>query len=386
MNLFFCRGALIFEMSGFTEMDFSPSFFETFCSYVAGSLHSAANVMMVISLGYFMLLLTEYCIGDSVKKCLTRMVEVVKRWLTVLSLFMLSVAIGIKGWENADLTRSVVKSPLEGMSPVVVGVNLAVFLMSLVMFVDGFRQRAIIRDSLVGLGAGVPPTKKEECLPQQSPSLVECNNNQGETKLLIEQLLLRVAKLESSGRASRRTWERVEDVDACSPPVGAGEPRIPRDTCASCGQTGHWRKDCPMKDYRCDRCGQLGHITLACKNIALKDRQGRVKQLVEVKDSRIRTEAALDNTMKDKVMTAQDVLQQVLEKAKIRIMKSKERRAAKNVNRRSKRRVIEHPVAAAPPSDSESSEGSEEEEDLEVMVDVLTSIVKSEDGLRVQSA
>eukprot|EP01054_Gregarina_sp_Poly1_P003961 Gregarina_sp_Poly_1__3960@NODE_2192_length_2503_cov_211_458949_g1413_i0_p1_GENE_NODE_2192_length_2503_cov_211_458949_g1413_i0NODE_2192_length_2503_cov_211_458949_g1413_i0_p1_ORF_typecomplete_len334_score6_80zfCCHC_4/PF14392_6/35zfCCHC_4/PF14392_6/0_032zfCCHC_3/PF13917_6/1_2e02zfCCHC_3/PF13917_6/0_0062zfCCHC_5/PF14787_6/69zfCCHC_5/PF14787_6/0_011zfCCHC/PF00098_23/28zfCCHC/PF00098_23/2_7eIF3g/PF12353_8/0_53eIF3g/PF12353_8/6_7e02zfCCHC_6/PF15288_6/1_4e02zfCCHC_6/PF15288_6/3_1_NODE_2192_length_2503_ len=40
--------------------------------------------------------------------------------------------------------------------------------------------------------------------------------------------------------------------------------RKPSSACNRCGEL-HWRKDCPIRNPQCDKCGRLGHITKACR-------------------------------------------------------------------------------------------------------------------------
>lgn len=348
-------------------------------TYVASGLNGAASVMMLFSLCYFGLLFTEFCIGDIVRKGITRVVDCIRRWLTVLSIVMLSLSIGIKGWNNSSvltLTTSLQQSALGEVNAFVVGLNVLVLLMCVTTCIVVLRSRGTVVGSPVASGTEVPPVVSDG--GAKASPIASSKTQDLEIKALLEQVLLRVAKLERGRNTRRESAGPSRTYAEVVEPAGAGEPRLPRDACGACGSHGHWRKDCPYKDFRCGQCGQLGHTVRACRNFAVKDKMGRVKQLVEVKDSRIRTEAARDHHMQDQVMTAQDVLESVLEKAKVRAHKAKSRRQAQSAGHETKRRVIEHPVGAAeePQSDSEGSEGSEEE--MEDIVSVLSSLVRRE--------
>lgn len=167
--------------------------------------------------------------------------------------------------------------------------------------------------------------------------------------------------------------------DPSSLPVGAAEnspPRVPSGPCHACGVYGHWRKDCPMRDYRCENCHRIGHVSAACRNYVLKDSAGRVRQMVQPRDNRIQMEAAVDSTSKEKVVTAQDVLNEVLQMAKRKSEKAKEKRDEKKKDTPPKRKTVSHPVGAV--SSSPSSGGGDTT--LEQVLDAVKVVALQEES------
>eukprot|EP00921_Rhytidocystis_pertsovi_P000480 GHVQ01000908.1.p1 GENE.GHVQ01000908.1~~GHVQ01000908.1.p1 ORF type:complete len:306 (+),score=12.82 GHVQ01000908.1:1010-1927(+) len=71
---------------------------------------------------------------------------------------------------------------------------------------------------------------------------------------------------------------------------------IPTSPCHGWGDQGHWRKDCPYREYRCDKCHVIGHIAKACRNFIVKDSLGRVRQRVIPKERKLQTETAVDSS------------------------------------------------------------------------------------------
>lgn len=370
-------------MSGVEPVDVEvhPSF-SGFMTFVAGGLNGLASVMMTLAIAYWIVIFTEFWVGDALLKVVVRAVNCVKRWLAVLSLVFFSLGVGIKGWNNSKaLGDSIQHSSLASVDPMLLSINITVLVVCLAMCTVVFRKHYSGESTTVASSVAVIPPPlpvaevpvhycRVEMPPPPSPKTSDL-----EIKALMEQLFARVARLERVGR-ERRPSDNDRTVVEVVAPAGAGEPRVPNNACRSCGRTGHWRKDCNFRDFRCERCNQIGHTTNACRNYTLKDNQGRIKQLVEIKPTKIRTEAPLDSSVQDKVLTAQDVLQSVLEKAMVRTAKNKERRAAKNLGREPRRQVIEHPVAALPVNDFSDNES--EDEEREEIVGVLKSLVKTE--------
>lgn len=119
----------------------------------------------------------------------------------------------------------------------------------------------------------------------------------------------------------------------------------PKDSvrkCFGCNSTGHFKKDCPHKSTKCSNCEKIGHTGEACKGWIRKDNQGRVRSSVEVKRNKVVLEQATDGTIKDKLLTANDVLLEFIRKNEARGESSKKNYQQKktpkeNLTRTSKR-------------------------------------------------
>ena len=154
--------------------------------------------------------------------------------------------------------------------------------------------------------------------------------------------------------------------------------REPTGPCHGCGNVGHWRKHCPFREHRCEKCQIIGHVSSACKNYALKDSQGRVRQRIQQKQGRIQSESTLDHNHPSRVMTAQDVLNKVMLMAKQKSEKARIAREKKNtelgiVPKRTKK---EHPVAVAIPD----GDGQMGEFNTEEVFQALTSLVEDSEN------
>ena len=146
------------------------------------------------------------------------------------------------------------------------------------------------------------------------------------------------------------------------PPPGKRRPPAPCPIC----EGDHWKSHCPQKPLpRCFKCGQVGHKSPHCPNIAVKDDRGRVDLLVEPKPSQTVIHQRKDRTQTDRMLTAEGTLQALRQVAQQKSTTSKERRSTKRkAEGKPVREKIQHPVALGrlQPPDSES-EGSDREED-----------------------
>lgn len=150
---------------------------------------------------------------------------------------------------------------------------------------------------------------------------------------------------------------------AAAVPVAAAEPEksVPAGAqtrapgpCHGCGAPDHWRRDCPYKDFRCETCHRIGHLSLVCKSVALKDSLGRIKHKVEPSAAKINVETRVDRTQADKVMTAQDMMNQIRHLLITKQQKASAKRAEKAAKsgKQPKPRK-DHPVGGADPAPSD---------------------------------
>ena len=129
------------------------------------------------------------------------------------------------------------------------------------------------------------------------------------------------------------------------PPPSPPEKRQPYSPCPSCSGS-HWKKDCPYKKTRCFSCGLIGHISKACRNLALKDNKGRVETRVEPKSSSIVMHQRKDRTQQDKMLSAESTIAGLREVAAQRSLSASAKRHDK---RKAEGKIVRqrnpHPVA-----------------------------------------
>ena len=88
----------------------------------------------------------------------------------------------------------------------------------------------------------------------------------------------------------------------------------------------HFRKNCPYKKTRCNKCQQIGHIELACFAWVRKDAKGRVDAKMEEKPGGYDFQVRTDRTKRDKVQTAELNIQEMLARILKNTEKDRERR------------------------------------------------------------
>ena len=151
--------------------------------------------------------------------------------------------------------------------------------------------------------------------------------------------------------------ETSTDADMTQPePVQQRKQRRPPSPCPIC-DGDHWKSQCTQRPLpRCFTCGQVGHKSPSCTNIAVKDSKGRVDILVEPKPSQTIIHQRKDRTQTDKMLTAEGTIQALREVAEQKSEKSKSRRQNKRTAEgKPTRPRVTHPVALSQlePSDFE---------------------------------
>lgn len=134
--------------------------------------------------------------------------------------------------------------------------------------------------------------------------------------------------------------------------------------CVRCNKTTHSAKNCPKRDYRCYKCGMIGHLSVACRNTAIKDEKGRVMTRFEDKPSGTVLKNMKDRSQKDRMITAEAAIIGVREAGERKNQRAAAKRTEKAAaaGRTAKRRKIEHPAGVA--QESAEKENDEEEPDL----------------------
>ena len=139
------------------------------------------------------------------------------------------------------------------------------------------------------------------------------------------------------GRRAPRTYQRQD--------------RPPRSNCFVCGRPGHLNKDCSYRNSRCANCGVIGHVSAACRNLAVKDTRGIVRTLIQNKPSETAITTKKDHTTQDRLNVASDVIEGITKLVTDRSARGKEIRAQKAATNPGRvRTAIDHPVAIANPT------------------------------------
>lgn len=151
-------------------------------------------------------------------------------------------------------------------------------------------------------------------------------------------------------------------------------------TCFCCGEKGHFKMNCPKRNYRCENCHRLGHVSAACRNLTIKDNRGRVETIVEPKQTGTVTSHRRDRGHVDRLITVESVMEKLKETAQNRAKAASQRRTTKNAEKATppKRLCVDHPVGLAEEKVDESNQ--EEESSAEEEYDQF--IVEFEQALR----
>jgi hypothetical protein len=159
---------------------------------------------------------------------------------------------------------------------------------------------------------------------------------------------------------------QAEDMQVDPKPKGKKSPSRP---CPSCNGA-HWKSDCPHLRDRCRLCGQVGHISAACRNKVLQDTAGTRRVVAKPKQTGVQIETRFDNTTPSQLKTVQGVVGKILttqekDKAKARTKYAEKqlKLTGQPVQQAHERQVLATRVVNTYPTSSESL-GDEEECDI----------------------
>ncbi len=158
--------------------------------------------------------------------------------------------------------------------------------------------------------------------------------------------------------------------------------RTPPSPCPACLQN-HWRKDCPYKKTKCFNCGLIGHVSKACRNLAVKDHTGRIDTRVQPKESGVTVHQRKDRTQTDKMQTAEGTIAGLREVATQRSVNAAQKRHDKRqAEGKPVRPRFTHPVALSqlqPSEDEESEDDKETEEERDSLQQIEGLFVAQEE-------
>ena len=155
-------------------------------------------------------------------------------------------------------------------------------------------------------------------------------------------------------------------------------PRTTYPPCRGCGLSTHFYKYCFAKDFRCHNCLELGHKASVCPNQVVKDNLGRVKSMVKVRPSATELVQKQDATQKDRLMSAEAVLNLLRKVAEKKANRAAEGRRQKkrNSGEAPRKRRIEHPAGVVQGDEEGSEESTESEPSTdEELAQVLRALV-----------
>eukprot|EP01071_Lankesteria_metandrocarpae_P011931 Lankesteria_metandrocarpae@DN5481_c0_g1_i2.p1 len=93
--------------------------------------------------------------------------------------------------------------------------------------------------------------------------------------------------------------------------------------CKHCGEGWrHPKRECAMKNARCLKCYQLGHVAKVCSNFVVTDRTGRVQTRIENKPGSTTVMHRRDRTTGDRLTTAEAVIKHMQDLAKSKARKA----------------------------------------------------------------
>jgi hypothetical protein len=137
----------------------------------------------------------------------------------------------------------------------------------------------------------------------------------------LQELYNRARELEEAiGPAPAQVFMEVEQPTP-APPV--------YKPCPGCAATDHLKKNCPHAKSKCAHCGEIGHISPACRSNVLPDRVGRPRIIVRPHAKGSTTKTLFDNQRPDQIKTAAQVVAKALADHNRALAKQRERYAKK---------------------------------------------------------
>ena len=154
-------------------------------------------------------------------------------------------------------------------------------------------------------------------------------------RCLPEAVELRMRENVYDGKSLSEILAKARDFEYAIPKsyVSAFPVDKTRVKCHGCGAMGHYRKDCPNRDDRCLNCNLIGHTSAACRNLVKRNNQKNLVSVTTPSRSSVTTKVQIPGTSVEKANTAKELLQSLLEAAKVKqraaaVKRDEERRKA----------------------------------------------------------
>eukprot|EP00921_Rhytidocystis_pertsovi_P021999 GHVQ01035190.1.p1 GENE.GHVQ01035190.1~~GHVQ01035190.1.p1 ORF type:complete len:419 (-),score=38.14 GHVQ01035190.1:157-1413(-) len=299
-------------------------------------------VLMVLPALYFIFRVSDYMIGESVRRSLKKIQDTIRIWLDVLCIVLFLSGWCIKLGSLGD--KHLLDLKLfnhEGLTILLACVG--TFLVTLSVLVVGFVMFAFRYGWPQKIAAAclVTPESDHELLDDIMKSLrkqvQDVRNDLKEIEKEVRKSgedAVAFPAAEKRQKVQEEKMPSADDVEAQEKMVVESVYTPEERICYRCGGTDHRSVQCAYNKLHCNSCGLRGHKANRCKNTAYKDSRGRVNTRVEDRPGSVRLYQRRDRSKGQALDTAGDILDVLHDTLKEKAKKEKKRREASKENKK----------------------------------------------------